>query len=73
MEMTGWRSLRTERWRYICHADGSEILWDLEAEFGEYRDVSDDPACEPALAEMRRRLLQRLIQSEQPLARTWTY
>ncbi|MDE0672656.1 MAG: sulfatase-like hydrolase/transferase [Caldilineaceae bacterium] len=73
MEMTGWRSLRTERWRYICHADGSEILWDLEADFGEYRDVSDVPACQPALAEMRRRLLQRLIQSEQPLARTWTY
>ena len=73
MEMRGWKSLRNARFRYVSEADGSEHLWDLEAEFGQYRDISADPAYASALSEMRGRLLQRVIQNEAPLARTWTY
>ncbi len=73
MEMKGWKSLRNARFRYVSEADGSEHLWDLETEFGPYRDLAADPIYTSALSEMRGRLLQRVIQNEAPLARTWTY
>lgn len=73
MEMTGWRTLRGRRHRYVMHADGREHLWDLEAEFGAYRDVAGQAAYAADLAEMRARLLRRLIEAEQPRERTWTY
>ena len=73
MEMRGWKSLRNERFRYVSEANGSEFLWDQEAEFGPYRNVAGDTAYASVLSDMRRRLLQRTIQNEAPLPRTWTY
>lgn len=73
MEMAGWKSLRNERFRYLCRADGAERLWDLQADFGAYRDVADQAEYGPALSDMRARLLRRVIQGERPLERTWTY
>lgn len=72
-EQTGWKSLRTERYRYVCERDGKEFLWDLERDPYAYTDVSKDSAYAGALAEMRHLLLQRLIQNEQPLPRVWAY
>lgn len=73
MEFTGWRTMRTHQYRYVCHDDGTESLFDLAREFGEYTDVSAEPAYATDLADLRHHLLQRLISAEQPLPKTWAY
>jgi arylsulfatase A-like enzyme len=73
MEFTGWKTLRTGTYRYLIHADGNECLFDLRQPWGEYRDVSTDEAYAQDLADMRHRLLQRLVDAERPLPRIWPY
>ena len=36
-------SVRTERWRYIRYADGSEELYDLQVDRNEWRNLATDP------------------------------
>ena len=67
------RALRTDRYHYVMAPDGTESLYDLDAEFGKYRDVSDDDAYADALAELRRRLLVRINAAGAPEPRTWLY
>ncbi|NOK63960.1 MAG: DUF229 domain-containing protein [Chloroflexi bacterium AL-W] len=73
MEYTGWKAFRTPRYRYLIHAGGHEKLWDLQHDPGEYVDVANDTTYRDVLAEQRRLLLQRLIEIERPLPRTWPY
>ena len=73
MEHTGWKSLRTARYRYIVEASGKEALYDLVDDPGEYRDVADDVAYVDVLTDLRATLLQRLIERERPLPRVWPY
>ena len=72
-EGNGWKCLRVPDYRYLIHTDGSEGLWHIESDPGEYRDVADDPAHREALTSCRHLLLVRLLQMERPLPRTWTY
>ena len=72
-EGAGWKCLRTREYRYLVHRDGSERLWHIASDPGEYADVAADPARQSALARCRRQMLARLLQMERPLARTWTY
>ncbi len=37
-------ALRTERWRCIRYADGSEELYDRDADPHEWKNLADDPA-----------------------------
>jgi arylsulfatase A-like enzyme len=73
MEFTGWKTIRSENFRYVAHADGREFLYDLNAEWGEYRDVSGEAAYAGALSEHRWMLIRRLIEAERPRKRIWTY
>ena len=72
-EDAAWKALRTERHRYLIHADGREELYDLAEPLGEYHDVAADPARAADLAELRRRLLVKLHANERPLPRAWPY
>jgi len=72
-ELTGIRILRTERYRYIAHADGREELYDLEALFGEYRDLAGEPDSAAALADARAELIRHMIAMQRPIPRTWCY
>ncbi|MCY4540451.1 MAG: sulfatase-like hydrolase/transferase [Chloroflexi bacterium] len=72
-EGDGWKCLRDREYRYLIHSDGRECLWHLATDPGEYVDVVDGPAHQSALARCRRQLLERLLQMERPLARTWAY
>ena len=72
-EATGWKALRTERYRYLFHSDGSESLFDLRTDAGEYVDVVKDQAYAADLAQLRHLLLQRMLAAEQPLPRVWPY
>ena len=72
-EDASFKTLRTQTHRYILHADGREELFDLPAEFGEYRDIAPLESSRNTLAALRHRLLQRLFAKERPLPRTWPY
>ena len=72
-EGDGWKCLRNRDYRYLIHSDGSECLWHIETDPGEYVDLADDAAHQSALARCRRQLLARQLQMERPLARTWVY
>jgi len=73
MEATGWKIIRSENYRYIAHDDGREFLYNLNAEWGEYRDVSHAPDHTTALIEHRHLLIKRLIEMERPKKRIWGY
>jgi len=50
----GNHAVRDERWRYIRYADGSEELYDLEADPEEWTNLAGDPYYEPIKAGLRR-------------------
>ena len=72
-EMEGCRSLRTDGFRYIAHADGREILHDLSQDMGQYANVADEPEYAAPLAEHRGALVRRLLEIDQQLPRTVQY
>ena len=76
-EAQGWKTLRTQRYRYLVHDDGRERLFELHDDAdkgrGESREVSGDPFCERVIADQRHHLLARLLLAERPLPRTWVY
>ncbi|MEM7035292.1 MAG: sulfatase-like hydrolase/transferase, partial [Chloroflexota bacterium] len=73
MEHAGWKNLRTANYRYLLHDDGQEMLWDIDQDRQEYKNVADDERYASVLAEHRHLMLQRLIAMERPLPRSWTY
>jgi arylsulfatase A-like enzyme len=72
-EYHGWKSLRMRSARYVAEADGSEHLYDLDADPWEYRDVARDAAYAGLLADARKALIRRMISIEQPMKREWPY
>lgn len=63
-EFAGWKTLRTQNYRYLIQADGQEILWNASGKI-----ITDDAI----LAEHRHLLLQRVLKAERPWPRTWPY
>jgi len=72
-EQTGWRTIRSERHRYVLKADGHEELYDLAADPAGYHNVAGDAAYADVLSAHRKALARRLTGLEQPLPRPWTY
>jgi arylsulfatase A-like enzyme len=50
----GNHGIRSQRWRYIRYADGSEELYDLQSDPREWNNRAGDPASAGVLAEHRR-------------------
>ena len=72
-EMTGWKAARVPGYRYIMRAGGEELLFDLEKDPGEYRNVAGEPEYAGIKAELRGRLLARLVEAERPKPLVWAY
>jgi arylsulfatase A-like enzyme len=49
----GNHAVRSERWRYIRYADGSEELYDHSVDPNEWRNLAGDPALEGVKASLR--------------------
>jgi len=75
MEARRGKALRTDGYRYTMARDGTEALYDLAAEHGSYRDVSEDESHRDALATHRRGLLARLTDLDAGTERDldWAY
>lgn len=54
----GNHAVRTERWRYIRYADGSEELYDMLGDPAEWTNLAGDTAYSQVMAELRRWLPQ---------------
>lgn len=50
----GNHAVRSERWRYIQYADGTEELYDMHADPNEWTNLAAEPRCAAVLAEHRR-------------------
>lgn len=73
VEHTGYRALRFDGFHYVVHADGSEMLFDLNKDPFEYHNAADDPAYEKTLSRARYLLAVRMLKIESPLPRVWSY
>ncbi|MFD2670900.1 sulfatase family protein [Marinicrinis sediminis] len=73
MEFTGWRNIRTQQYRYLCEDNGKEGLYDLQKDPMQYHNLAQDIAYAEVLADMRKLLIQKMIQVQQPRPRTWVY
>jgi arylsulfatase A-like enzyme len=49
----GNHAIRSERWRYIHYADGSEELYDMQADPGEWTNLAGDERYAAVMAEQR--------------------
>ena len=69
----GNHALRSERWRYIRYADGTEELYDHEADPNEWKNVAADPRFESVKADLARWLPEEEVPSvERPKVRRGT-
>jgi choline-sulfatase len=59
-----WRLARTDRWKCVEIEQGATLLFDLQADPEETRDLSGDPACAQILATLQKRLRQDFNWSE---------
>jgi arylsulfatase A-like enzyme len=50
----GNHAVRSERWRYIRYADGSEELYDMQVDPNEWDNLAADPGYAAVIAEQRR-------------------
>jgi len=60
----GNHGVRSEKWRYIVYADGSEELYDMENDPQEFRNLASDPQLAEVIADHKR----FLPESEAPAA-----
>ena len=54
----GNHGIRTEKWRYIRYADGSEELYDMQADPNEWKNLASDPNYASTLSELAQWLPQ---------------
>jgi arylsulfatase A-like enzyme len=59
-----WKVVRNYKYKLCALKDGTELLYDLEADPHELDDVSGDPRYGEPLNDMRRELLRRWFQTE---------
>jgi len=72
-EMEGWKTIRTENFRYVLESNRCESLFDLQNDPSAYRNVANESDYASVLADHRLQLLHRLIEMERPLPAIWPY
>lgn len=73
MEYDQWRNIRTADFRYLCESDGKEGLYDIRTDPAQYHNLAGEPEYQDELSRMRKLMLQRMIEINQPIPRVWPY
>ncbi|HUS91300.1 MAG TPA: sulfatase-like hydrolase/transferase [Phycisphaerae bacterium] len=66
------RMVRDRRWKYVWNATAEDELYDLAADPGELGNLAASPAHAEALARLRKRLVEWMDQTADPLLNAWT-
>ena len=53
-------ALRSDRWAYMRYADGSEELYDMDADPGQFTNLAKDSSHTTVLEDLRRQLQERV-------------
>ncbi|MEE2656920.1 MAG: sulfatase-like hydrolase/transferase [Candidatus Latescibacterota bacterium] len=67
------KSLRTAQHRYVCYRDGSEDLYDIARDPGEYENVIESSEYSSALTDHRKMMIEKLLQTDMPHHREFAY
>ncbi len=59
--------IRTKNAKYSIYKNGQEVLFDLEKDPGEYRNIAQLPEGNELRGQMRVKLLQKTIEARDPL------
>jgi arylsulfatase A-like enzyme len=66
------RMVRDRRWKYVWNATAEDELYDLEADPAEVTNLAVDPRHTAELKRLRRRLVEWMEQTRDPLLNQWT-
>jgi arylsulfatase A-like enzyme len=66
------RMVRTRRWKYVWNATAEDELYDLENDLGELQNLATDSAQSEVLADLRRRLIRWMEETNDLLLNRWT-
>ena len=72
-EMEGWRSLRSDKYRYVAGPGSTEMLFDISKDPNEYNNAAGTASYRDALHEMRGMLIKRLMRIDRSKERIWVY
>ena len=66
------RMVRNRRWKYVWNAAAEDELYDLQTDPGELHNLARRPTGAEPLASLRRRLVDWMAQTRDPLLNAWT-
>lgn len=69
----GWRGIRTARYMYARYQQEPWVLYDLEADPGELRNLARDPSAAAVRNEMDRKLTAWMEETGDSWSRNWTH
>ena len=67
MQSTNNRIIRTKKAKYCYWQSGEEVLFDLEKDPHELRNIAREPAARPLLDQMRMLMLRKTLEAVDPL------
>jgi arylsulfatase A-like enzyme len=71
MNVTDWRMIQQDGYKYVWHDGMAEELFDLKADGAELVNLSADEAFQPRLSELKTKLDAFLVQTADPLLANW--
>ncbi|MEM5948771.1 sulfatase-like hydrolase/transferase [Spirochaetia bacterium 38H-sp] len=72
-EHRGWKTIRTEEYRYLIKDDGKEFLWDANNDVYCRNNLADYPSYKDVLSNMRLLLLEFLVKRDRGKDPVWPY
>lgn len=72
-EGKGWKTLRSDKFKYVVNDNGKEMFFDLQNDPFEYKDLVNAENFQKLISEFRKLLLMRILRIEYSKKRDWIY